>query len=141
MPNENIINQRIKDLRVSRNVPQKEMAELLGVKVSTYSQMERKGTIPAEKLKRIANFFCVDYAVLLDGEIPKTTPTLNRDVRMLCDIITKELEKQMKSRYCFLHNFSNVELEFIRMITCLPKKKRTAVYEYARDLLKNKTNI
>lgn len=93
MPNENSINQRIKDLRISKKIPQKEIADLLGIKVSTYSQMERKGTIPAEKFKLIANYFNVDYAVLLDGDFSKPSPPLNTDVRLLCDIVKKELEK------------------------------------------------
>lgn len=59
------INQRVAIYRKMANLTQTEAAERLGMKCSTYSQMERKGNISVDKLMAIAEVFGVSPAVLL----------------------------------------------------------------------------
>ena len=59
------INQRIALYRKLANLTQTEAAEKLGMKCSTYSQMERKGSISAEKLIALADIFGVTPETLL----------------------------------------------------------------------------
>ena len=59
------INQRVAIYRKMANLTQTEAAERLGMKCSTYSQMERKGNISVDKLMAIAEVFGVNPAVLL----------------------------------------------------------------------------
>ena len=50
----NTINEKIYDFRRSAHLTQSQLADLLGIKHSTYSQMERYGTVSVEMLTRIA---------------------------------------------------------------------------------------
>ena len=53
------INQRIILYRKMANLTQTEVAEKMGMKCSTYSQMERKGSISTERLLALADIFGV----------------------------------------------------------------------------------
>ncbi len=59
------VNQRIARLRKLRGLTQAEMAEKLGMKSSTYSQMERTGNITTQRLIDIANILKVRVSDLL----------------------------------------------------------------------------
>ena len=59
------VNQRVAIYRKMANLTQTEAAERLGMKCSTYSQMERKGSISAERLLALADIFGVKPDVLL----------------------------------------------------------------------------
>ena len=48
------INEKIYDFRRSAHLTQTQLADLLGIKHSTYSQMERYGSVSVEMLTRIA---------------------------------------------------------------------------------------
>ena len=61
------INQRVAIYRKMANLTQTEAAERLGMKCSTYSQMERKGNISVDKLMAIAEVFGVNPAPRSDG--------------------------------------------------------------------------
>ena len=126
----NIINQRVREVRTQKKISQQKVSEYLGMKLSTYSQMERTGNISAERLKLIAKFLKVDYGYLIDGE--------NSDLSSKSQGIMQDIEKQYIEKYGFLENFSNAELNYLKMISYLSKIKRRAVFEYAYKLLKNK---
>ena len=66
--NSESLNKRIARLRKAKGLKQADMAERLGLKESTYSQMERQGNITAQKLLDIAAILGVDVNVLLYGE-------------------------------------------------------------------------
>lgn len=62
----NTIGERIKDLRESKGLSAKELAELLDINQSTYSKLENdKKSIAVSELKRITEFFRVtaDYII------------------------------------------------------------------------------
>lgn len=62
------INQRVVKCRKLADLTQADVAEKLGMKGSTYSQMERKGIISAERLSKMAEIFDVSPNYLLTGE-------------------------------------------------------------------------
>ena len=59
------INQRIALYRKMANLTQTEVAEKMGMKCSTYSQMERKGSISTERLLTICKILGVTPEMLL----------------------------------------------------------------------------
>lgn len=62
------INQRVKKMRKKHFFTQDRFAINLGIKTSTYSQMERSGNISAETLKKIAKLLDIDIRYFLYGE-------------------------------------------------------------------------
>lgn len=74
---EETINQRIRRYRKKSNLTQSQLGEMIGLKTSTYSQMERKGQITCDTILRLAEVLKVDAAVLLLGE--KTFENENTD--------------------------------------------------------------
>ena len=62
------INQRIKTERKSQGYTQEFIADALGMRESTYSQMERSGKVSAETLLKIANILNVDIRYFLYGD-------------------------------------------------------------------------
>ena len=68
MPNET--NQRIKTIRKELRFKQKDAAKFLGIKESTYSQMERTGKITCETAVKLAIMFDTDLNYLLLGLEP-----------------------------------------------------------------------
>ena len=101
---------------------QVELANVLDMKPSTYSQMERRGKISAYDLIRIAKVLNVSVSFLLFGEEPiKTTASDTED------------------RYSFLDKISDGELSRLqKTIFYLNHSQRLDVYNYAYRLLMNK---
>lgn len=62
------INERVAHYRKLANLNQAQAAERMGMKLSTYSQMERVGNISAERIIKLAQIFGVDTSILLFGE-------------------------------------------------------------------------
>ena len=60
-----LINQRIALYRKMANLTQTEVAEKMGMKCSTYSQMERKGSISSERLLTLSKILGVNPEMLL----------------------------------------------------------------------------
>lgn len=66
------INQRVKKQRKELFLSQADVAQMLGMKTSTYSQMERMGNITCETLLKLTEILKVDVLKLLYGEdMPK----------------------------------------------------------------------
>ncbi len=61
------INQRIKNRRKKLGIRQKKVAKFLGIKESTYSQMERTGNITCETAVKLARLFDTDLDSLILG--------------------------------------------------------------------------
>ena len=64
------INKRICEIRTKRGLTQSDVAERLDMKTTTYSQMEREGRIPANRIVDIAEILDVDPMFLLNGVEP-----------------------------------------------------------------------
>ena len=82
---------RIKDLRVSHSLSQKEVADYLQINQSTYSKFElNKATIPIELLNKLANYYHVSLDYLL-----KITDDPKIDIASF-DIDKKQVGKNLK---------------------------------------------
>ncbi len=114
------------------------MAELLGIKTSTYSQMERKGVITAEAIKRLAEILEVDAYFLLYGVEQKEKPqTENEEFKRV-----KEREEKYRMEFGFLSSVSAVELKHLQEIHFrLTRAQRTKIYEYEYKILTKKLSI
>ncbi len=64
----NEINDRIKKYRKERKLTQAELAAKIGVKTSTYSQMEREGNIKVDMALKIAEALNVDPNLIVYGK-------------------------------------------------------------------------
>ncbi len=118
------INERIRMRRKEMGLIQGEVAERLGIKISTYSQMERKGHITCETLKILAEVLEVSSEYLLYGTKTET------DVG---------ISNPNTKRYEFLEDISDAELKILRQtLFNLKRDKRNFVYHYAIDIIKNK---
>ncbi len=62
------INKKVKELRKKRGYTQQRIAEILGMKTSTYSQMERSGKIPVQIILKLADLFNVEAIEIMDPE-------------------------------------------------------------------------
>ncbi len=82
---------RIKDLRVSHNLSQQEIANYLQINQSTYSKFElNKATIPIELLNKLANYYHVSLDYLL-----KISDNPNIDI--ICfDLDKKQVGENLK---------------------------------------------
>ena len=70
------VNERIVKYRNIAKQTQTEVAEKLGIKCSTYSQLERKGIVSADRLFKLSEIFGVSPCMLFNGEEPcKNTDT------------------------------------------------------------------
>ncbi len=135
------INERIQALRRKKHLTQEKMGKLLGIKTSTYSQLEKNGHISAERIKLLAEIFEVDYCYLIDGNTVNETFEKEDLIKDIREVIRTELKKNYISRYGFLDGVPDSEIGFIRTICCLNKKERIAVYEYAYKLFKKEIKL
>ncbi len=62
------VNQRIFHYRKLAGLTQSEVADQMGLKLNTYSKMEREGRITIEKLLKIAQILGIDYELLVSDE-------------------------------------------------------------------------
>ena len=62
------VNKRIKEARKKLHYTQGQVAEYMGMKCSTYSQMERKGSISVERAKKLAEILDTDPDYIIYGE-------------------------------------------------------------------------
>ena len=62
------INQRIRYYRKLRGFTQTKVAEMIDMKISTYSQCERRGSIDCERLIKLSQVLGVSCNTLLFGE-------------------------------------------------------------------------
>ena len=105
------INSRIAKIRKAKGFRQYQVAELLGMKTTAYSQMERTGRIYADRIVSLASIFNVDVKELLfDGAEP-----------------VKEIAKPVKIPE---PEFSLTEINLITIMRNFPKTVRDDVYAF-----------
>ncbi len=142
------INQRVKKMRKKHFFTQDRFATNLGIKTSTYSQMERSGNISAETLKKIAKLLDIDIRYFLYGEefldIQEETksiePPTPPNVYELLDIDEKNIlityrnlnsKEKQQAYHLFMENFN---INVIRIKKQEKKRKNRKLRE------NNKTN-
>lgn len=108
-----MLNERLKALRASKNLNQNEIAQELGISLSSYQKYERKknSVIPSlDVLIRIADFYDVSLDFLLGRCADKEIPPLN------------------------------TEIETVSLFQTLPPKYRTAFTELLKEMVEDLGN-
>ncbi len=119
------INKRVIQYRKQKHLTQSEVAERIGMKSSTYSQMERVGDISAERVVRLAEIFGVRPEWILLGE-PEDTPENESgiDVAQQPKITIPEPEPFV---------LTNMEMSIIKIIRNLKKKEKEEVINFIQS--------
>ncbi len=132
------INGRIKKYRRQKGLTQKETAELVGIKHSTYAQMERKGGIKTEMAIKLAEIFGVNPDHIIYGEdnelfgnvIPTKTVTVHSPVDI--ETIYKKPQPETKSE---LLNLTTLEENIIKIYRDLKSpKERQEFIDYVQSI-------
>lgn len=122
---EKTINQRIRYYRKKLGYTQSQVGEMLGIKTSTYSQMERMGNITCEILIKLTEVLKVDALTLLYGkktpekQIPKAEE-IKKDINGIPFLIAEDLYEKFA----------------VLAIRNLPSENKKEIYEFVLDKLK-----
>lgn len=79
------VNKRVKELRKENRYTQEKIAEMLAMKTSTYSQMERSGKIPIHIIMQLAEIFKVEISEILYGKKEDDTQAPQVDETFIAD--------------------------------------------------------
>ncbi len=112
----NKINQRVKKLRKQNKYSQKNIGNLLGMKTSTYSQMEREGNFNGDELVLLADFFKVDVKTFLYDDIPETPVII-----------------EIPDDY---YQLNRREYDLITMYRCVNKESKFKIFEFVHNQFK-----
>ena len=101
---------RLKELREEKEVKQKELANLLGIKENTYSEYEIEyKIIPIKHLNTLCNYFNVSIDYIFDLTNFRSYPNCNNKInKNLMKIRLKELRKKHQLTQVKLANTINV---------------------------------
>ena len=128
------INKRVTKYRKLAHLTQKQVAELMEMRNSSYSQMERVGDISAERIVKLAEIFGINVGLLLYGEeieLPNNHNIPQTDV-----VILPKLPFGMN--YVPLKNKSK---SIITIIQHLPPKQQKYICDLLDYLRKNKKAV
>ena len=123
------INKRITMYRKLLNLSQKTVAELMDMKSSTYSQMERGGSITCDRLLRLSEIFDVSPILLLCGKEQNDTDKDN----LLREGTFFDREKKNANPPIVL---SKKEENYIKILRNLSKQDRNEVIEFLEQKYK-----
>ncbi len=124
------INQRIRRYRKKSGYTQEYVAKQLGEKISTYSQMERKGNITCEMLIKLTAVLDIDALTLLYGEKEESQTTLsNLEEITIEPIDTSEIQPLVTQNI-----YEKIAVIAMR---AFPQKRKQEIYEYIINKLKN----
>ncbi len=135
------INERIRKYRKGAGFNQMQIAEKLGIKAGTYSQMERRGYITAENLRAISEILEVHPLLLLYGDDFKLTDAeklIEERCQKFYDEIKEKLENEYFAKFHYLKGISSTDRNGLGIIFQLKSTQRVAVYEYAYDIFRGK---
>ena len=131
------INERIARCRKLANLTQTETAEKMGMKCSTYSQMERKGSISTDRLLILSHIFNVSPITLLFG-----TDIDSNDNKSTGNTLNLEPQNEIKPALSqngdfYENNFksapfivSHKEENILKILRNLPKNSRDEIIEF-----------
>ena len=128
------INKRVTKYRKMAHLTQKQVAELMGMKNSSYSQMERVGDISAERIVKLAEIFEINVGFLLYGE--KIELSDNMNVPQTDVVVLPKLP--FGREYVSL---KNKDKSIISIIQNLPLKQQKYICNLLDYLRKNKKAI
>ena len=122
------LNARVRRYRKLSHYSQAYVAEMVGLKASTYSQMERTGRFTCEMLLRLSNVLNVEPQVLLlgdeSGEMEENNPTVPR-------------KPEFKGALCKME-LTLREYHMIDIFRHLNEEKKSLVSNYILDVFHTK---
>lgn len=138
------VNYRIAHWRKLSGFNQTDLAEKLGIKCNTYSQMERTGNVSADRLFKLAEIFGVKPCYLFYGEKLCKTETKNAEPTIIDGPVTKpdngttlqQPKPEPPKEPPFV--FTNREESLIKMYRSLKKDDRASVVNLIHTLYQNK---
>lgn len=133
------VNERIIKYRKLANLTQTEMAEKLNIKCSTYSQLERKGIVSADRLFQLAEIFGVTPCQLYKGEEPckNTTPESSAPTDSETSVL-KQPESVKPEKEVFVA--TRKEQNIIKLIRNFSKPNYDKVMQIIEDIYKEEKN-
>ncbi len=130
------INKRVLQCRKLANLSQSETAEKMGIKCSTYSQMERQGKISGERLLQLAEIFGVDSNYLLTGRSTEKEPIIQVVKEPDITPPTRLEQEHFTPQYPQLILTKNEE-NYIKILRNLSKEDLREVVELLQEKYKN----
>lgn len=122
------INLRIKQSREKAGLKQYQVAQLLNMKNSTYSQMERSGKITSEKVIELSKILNVSIDYLLKGEEKLDFSPVESNSTVFRDNVFYEKEPEFR--------LSQNEISIITILRNFPKNVREEVIDYIEQKYK-----
>ncbi len=122
------INQRIKEVREKMGLKQYQVAQLLDMKESTYSQMERTGKINSERIVELSKILKVSTDYLLTGDEALDFSPLESNPSVLREEPFYEDDSRMV--------LSQNEISIITILRNFPKNVREEVIDYIEQRYK-----
>lgn len=130
------VNERIAKYRRLSNIKQRDMAEKLGMKGSTYSQMEREGIVSADRLFQMAEIFGITPCELYNGVEPcksnisnPQTPTDNPSTLIFQQSPMPKIEKE-------IFTVTKKEENLIKIIRNLSKPNYDKTMKFIEEIYK-----
>lgn len=122
------INLRIKESREKAGLKQYQVAQMLNMKDSTYSQMERSGKITSEKVIELSKILNVSIDYLIKGEEKLDFSPVEAQTNLFRDNTFYEKEPEFK--------LSQNEISIITILRNFPKNVREEVIDYIEQKYK-----
>ncbi len=122
------INQRIKEAREKLGLKQYQVAQLLDMKESTYSQMERSGKINSERIVELSKILNVSTDYLLTGDNGLDFSPLENSN----SVLREEPFYENKSEMVLSQN----EISIITILRNFPKSVREEVIDFIEQKYK-----
>lgn len=127
---EETINQRIKRLRKKLDYNQQDLAEKMGMKLSTYSQMERGGKVSSERIIKLAKILKVDVTTLLCGENENNTNNV-KPIEPQPEKPTLPPRKPILPPKITPNDLTAREADLVIMFRNMNKPNQTLLFEFA----------
>lgn len=129
------INQRIGIYRRLAGLSQAKAAEKLGMKCSTYSQMERRGKISTQMLLKLAAVFNVHPDELLYGNENIIKPNVPaEETKTMKEPLTPPIPQKNDNSPVMI--LTNSEENMIKIIRNLPRADRDEVLAFVEKMYK-----
>ena len=132
------VNDRIKEARKNKNYSQEQVGDFIGMKCSTYSQMERKGSISVEKALKLAEVLEADPYYIIFGkpkeELIDFSPVNPEMLAVNSPSNFIEMIKNGEDELVLTHNEKN----FIKNFRHLKPKDRDDVIKYLESKINSK---
>lgn len=141
------INERIRKYRKEKKYSQGQLAAKLGIKTSTYSQMEREGNITADMVLKIAAVLKIEPSLIFLGVsvAPQKPSTLTFHSPNIIEeklygpqtepVITCEPKKEeQEDKNDLPFTLSNTEKSIITIYHDLPKAQQKEIREFIQSI-------